>query len=403
MKKILKFILILIILGITIFIGYKFLKNDKKEAKDSKPKIKQELTIEEKVDEMLSKMSKEEKIGQMLIISNDNKVVTEEMKNSLEEIKPGGFIIFKQNISTYEKTKKFISDIKSTSKIPMIISTDEEGGLVQRLKAITDKEVTDIPQMYDVGLKNDLSLAYEVGKVMAEELRTLGINVTHAPVVDIYSNPKNTVIGKRSFGNNPTLVSQMANRLANGLEENGVIATYKHFPGHGDTEVDSHKSLPVINKSKEEIENLELIPFKNAISNGAKIIMIGHLSFPKLTNDNTPTSLSKIVITDLLKQELGFNGLVITDALNMGALVNEYTNEEITLKVIEAGADLLLMPVDPITSIKVIKENVTDERIDESVRKILIFKYKYLNKDNTLDVSYLNNEEHKNVIKKIKK
>ena len=188
--------------------------------------------------------------------------------------------------------------------------------------------------------------------------------------------------------------------LGKGLEDNGIIATYKHFPGHGDTTTDSHTSLPIINKSYEELLNNELIPFKKAIENDAKIIMVGHIAFPDLTNDNIPASLSKKIITNLLKNDLGYDGLVITDALNMGALINNYSDEDIYVKAVEAGVDILLMPSDAKKAIEVIKDNISVERIDESVKKILIFKYTYL-KDNILDESYLNNKEHQEIISKI--
>ena len=254
--------------------------------------------------------------------------------------------------------------------------------------------------MFYVGKTKDYNLAYEVGKVLAEDMRTLGINLAYAPVCDIFSNPNNKVIGNRSFGTSPNLVANMCTSLGKGLEDNGIIATYKHFPGHGDTATDSHTSLPVINKTYTELLNNELIPFKKAIENDAKIIMVAHIAFPSLTGNNTPSSLSKEVITDLLKNKLGYDGLVITDALNMGALTNNYTDEEIYVKAVEAGVDLLLMPSDAKEAIKAIKNNISEERIDESVKKILLFKYTYL-KDNVLDESYLNSKAHQEIINKI--
>ena len=360
----------------------------------------QQLTIENKVNNLMNEMTIEEKIGQMLIIYDTHETVDEELKQFIKDIKPSGFIINQSNITTFAKTKKYIEDLKLNSKIPLIISIDQEGGKVQRLQNLEDKKATYIPDMFDLGKTNDINLAYEVGKVLAEDMRTLGINVTYAPVCDVYSNPNNKVIGERSFGTDPNLVANMCVSLGKGLEDNGIIATYKHFPGHGDTTTDSHTSLPIINKSYEELLNNELIPFKKAIENDAKIIMIGHIAFPDLTNDNTPASLSKKIITDLLKNDLGYDGLVITDALNMGALINNYSDEDIYVKAVEAGVDILLMPTDAKKAIEVIKDNISVERIDESVKKILIFKYTYL-KDNILDESYLNNKEHQEIISKI--
>lgn len=359
-----------------------------------------ELTLEENVELMLENMTIEEKIGQMLIIYDTHETVDKELKEFIADIKPGGFIINQSNITTFAKTKKYIADLKANSDIPLIISIDQEGGSVQRLQNLEDKKATYVPSMFYVGKTKDYNLAYEVGKVLAEDMRTLGINLAYAPVCDIFSNPNNKVIGNRSFGTSPNLVANMCTSLGKGLEDNSIIATYKHFPGHGDTATDSHTSLPVINKTYTELLNNELIPFKKAIENDAKIIMVAHIAFPSLTGNNTPSSLSKEVITDLLKNKLGYDGLVITDALNMGALTNNYTDEEIYVKAVEAGVDLLLMPSDAKEAIKAIKNNISEERIDESVKKILLFKYTYL-KDNVLDESYLNSKAHQEIINEI--
>lgn len=387
----LKKIIVAILLFLLVFFLCQFIHNSN---------VLKEKRLEEKIEEIMNNMSVEEKIGQMLIIYDTHESVDDELKKLINEIKPSGFIINQSNITTFNKTKKYINDLKENSEIPLIISIDQEGGNVQRLQDLEDKKVTEIPSMLEVGKTNNLNIAYNVGRVLAEEMRTLGINVAYAPVCDIFSNPDNKVIGDRSFGDNPNLVADMCTSLGRGLEENGIIATYKHFPGHGNTATDSHTALPIINESYEDLINNELIPFKKAIDNDAKIIMVGHIAFPNLTNDNTPASLSKIIITDILKNELGYNGLVITDALNMGALRNNYTEEEIYIKAVEAGVDLLLMPSDVSETINVIKENIPISRIDESVKKILIFKYTYL-KDNILDESYLNNEYHQQIINEV--
>lgn len=408
-KTVVSIVIISIILLCTLFILFredKSLENNVidnpviDETSNQKPPVIVEQTIEEKVDKIINEMTIEEKIGQMLIIYDTHETVDEELKQFIKDIKPSGFIINQNNITTFDKTKKYIEDLKQNSEIPLIISIDQEGGKVQRLQNLEDEKATYIPSMLDLGKTNDIELAYEVGRVLAEDMRTLGINVVYAPVCDVFSNPYNEVIGNRSFGSNPNLVANMCVSLGKGLEDNGIIATYKHFPGHGDTTTDSHTSLPIINKSYEELLNNELIPFKKAIENDAKIIMVGHIAFPDLTNDNIPASLSKKIITNLLKNDLGYDGLVITDALNMGALINNYSDEDIYVKAVEAGVDILLMPSDAKKAIEVIKDNISVERIDESVKKILIFKYTYL-KDNILDESYLNNKEHQEIISKI--
>lgn len=396
MKKILTLIMILIVItGCNSNI-----KNEIETTKNEE--TKKELTIEDIVEEKMSKMTIEEKIAQMLVVYYSKDEVDSTLKNVFTTNTPGGFILMKDNITTYEKTKKFVDNLKNLSDVPLIISIDQEGGNVQRLKAITDKDATNIPYMYNVGLKNDTKLTYKIGKVIAEELRTIGVNVDYAPVLDIYSNPNNTVIGKRSFGKTKEIVSNHSIELAKGLMDNKVVPTYKHFPGHGDTAVDSHVGLPIINKTYDELKKEELVPFINAINNDAKIIMVGHLALPKITGDNTPATLSKKIVTDILKNDLGYKGLVITDGLNMGALTKNYTDEQIYVGAINAGCDLLLMPNGSKKAIEIIKNNIDEKRIDESVRKILIFKYTYLDEDNTLDESYLGSKEHKDIINQIK-
>ena len=386
MKKIIVFILILLLSGCNI--------------KESTKEVKKETIKKDKIDIMLENMSIEEKIAQMLIIEYDSDYVDDNLKSFLNSTPPGGFILMKENITTFDKTRQFVSDLKENSRIPLIISIDEEGGSVQRLKYLMDFKVSDIPFMYSVGLTNNYDLAYNIGKIIAEEVRTIGVNVDFAPVIDIYSNPNNTVIGKRSFGSDAEIVSNMAVHFTKGLEDNGVIGVYKHFPGHGDTDIDSHEALPIINKNLDDLKAFELVPFESAVKAGAKMIMVGHIAIPEVTHDNTPASLSKEVI-DILKDDLNYNGLIVTDALNMGAISDNYSNEEAYIKAVEAGNDLLLIPSDGINTINIIKDKVSLDRINESAYKILKFKYDYLDKDNFLDKSYLGSEEHTKIISQI--
>lgn len=395
-------VFVVIILGLVILF-----KDDKKDILDKDSKVDRNVNdvvkdeIEEKVNSKLKEMSIDEKIAQMIVLTWRDPDTYDDLYRIFRDKKVGGFILFKENMSTYLKTKTLISNLQGYNDIPLIIGMDQEGGLVQRLKYLKDVKVTDIPYMYYLGKTKDENLAYQVGKVMAEELRTIGVNVVFSPDIDIYSNPDNTVIGKRSFGNDYLLINKMAGSLARGLEETGVIPTYKHFPGHGDTAVDSHKDLPIINKTYQELKDLELQTFKYAINNDAKLIMVGHIALPQIAGDNTPASLSKKLITDVLKNDLGFEGLVITDALNMKALTDNYSHKDIVLKAVDAGVDILLMPEDVDNTIKYIKENISEERIENSVKKILTFKYKYLYDYQLLDKYYLGSKEHKEIISQI--
>lgn len=394
MKK--KFIILFIFI-ITILTGCS--NNKKVSNKDF-----EKLSIEEKVNYKMDNLSIDEKIAQMLIVYYIGDEYDENLSNIIKEVKPGGFILMSDNITTYDRTLNFVKGMQNDSDIPMIISTDEEGGSVQRIKGIRDVSVTDIPYMYYLGQTKDKNLAYKVGEIIANELRTIGVNLTYAPVMDIYSNPNNTVIGKRSFGSDPNTVYDMATSLKNGIEDNLVNTCIKHFPGHGDTETDSHFEIPIINKTLDELENSDLLPFIKSI-NDTNMIMVGHIALPKITDSSIPASLSKEIVTDLLKNKYNYKGLVITDALNMRSLTNNYSDKEIYTMAINAGVDLLLMPNGSKNAIKYIKEAIDDEEINiniinESVRKILTYKYSNI-KENYLDKSYLNKSEYSNVLNQI--
>ncbi len=403
--KVIVIILIILIVISGGFLGYLILKDTPLEKDNNK--VKENKVKENKVEETLKSLSLEEKIGQMLIISYRSGEMDATLKNALNNNKPGGFILFAENFTTYDKTIKLIKEIKESATIPMFISVDQEGGSVQRLKSLKDVEVTKIPDMFSLGNTKDKDLAYQVGSVIGEELKVFGINMDFAPDIDVVESRNQSFIGARSFGTDAKLVSDMGTSLAQGLSSKGVIPVYKHFPGHGSTTTDSHYDLPVINKTKDELLKKDLIPFKAAIDSGASVIMIGHLAIPKIDSNNTPASLSKTLITDLLKNELKYQGLVVTDALNMGALTKKYKEAEIYEMAINAGVDLLLMPSTSTSAIATIKDlvksgKVKEEQIDTSVRKILKLKYEKLTDDTMLPKSYLSSSEHKEIINKIK-
>jgi beta-N-acetylhexosaminidase len=398
MKRIFKLLFILLI---SVFlVGCK----DANKVFKTKPSVDE--TVYNEVDEVMSHMSLDEKIGQMFIISYNSTSYNDELSNIMSTVKPGGFMFLGYNITTYNDTLKFVKDLKGSSEIPLFITVDEEGGNVERL-AYLKEDITHIPYMYDVGLKDDLELTYDVGKVIGREIGVLGFNVDFAPVIDVVTNKDNQVIGKRSFGGDYEKVAKHGVALSNGIEEYNVISCYKHFPGHGSTMEDSHVDLPIINKDRETLLNEDLYPFKYAIHNDAKMIMVGHIAVPSITGDNTPASMSKAIINDLLIDELQYKGLVITDALNM-IEHRDYSSDEIYQNVINAGVDILLYPTDSIEAFNSVKKSVkegkiSEERINSSVRKILFYKYKYIkdNYDNYLDVSNLNSEENINTINKV--
>ncbi len=403
-----------IIFGVAVVAAGVFgvMKLTEKRVKDKEQPVAEDKSVEEAVEEWMKRMNLETKIGQMIIMTNEEQDVTGAFYQELMEVKPGGYILMIPNITTFARTKQMLAEIDRVSRqeygvegLPMILATDEEGGNVQRLLYVQDKEATDVPYMYDVGKMGDEELAFEIGKVLGEEVRSLGLNLTFAPDVDVFSNPANEVIGKRSFGEDKETVAKMALKVASGIESAGVGTAYKHFPGHGDTTVDSHVALPVINKSWEELEKVELYPFRRVIEAGAEMVMVGHIA---VNGSEEPASLDKEVVTDVLRGKLGFAGLAVTDALNMGAVAESYTGAEIAVKAVEAGEDLLLMPMsakearDAIVA-AVERGEITEARIDESVKKILSYKARRLKNFVAGNEAEFGGEVHKKVVQRVTK
>lgn len=413
MKKVVIILAIIVVILLTA-LGLWYITKPEPEEVVDEPEVQEEVkeyTEEEKlalkVDEKMKDMTLREKIGQMLIVSYSGTEYNAELDTLLKDVKPGGFILFSDNISTYQNTTEYIKNVKSTASIPMIIGIDQEGGRVQRIKALADANVITIPSMLEVGRTNDEEISYKVGKILASEIASFGVNLDFAPVLDVFSNPNNTVIGDRAFGVDYQSVVKMSLPFAHGMQEENIIPVYKHFPGHGDTAADSHVELPVVNKTKEELYQNELIPFKNAIDDGAQAIMVAHIALPNVTGNYLPATLSKEVITDILRNELKFDGVVITDAINMGALANNYNLEEICEYSINAGADCLLMPKNPVETVntieKLINENrISEEKINEAVTRILKLKYKNkLDEERTLDYNNIGKQENIDVINSI--
>lgn len=336
------------------------------------------------IKDKISKMSLEEKIGQMIIAGFNGKKLNYEINTLVNDLDVGGIILFSRNIENSNQLKKLTEDINNINKnIPLFISTDEEGGRVSRLP----NDTTKFKSAKDIGYKGDTNYAYENGMNLGRTLKEHNINMDFAPVIDIYSNPKNTVIGDRAFGTDEKIVSAMGIATMNGLKREGVIPVVKHFPGHGDTDIDSHFDLPVVNKSLKQLENFELVPFKEAIDKGCDAIMVSHILVEKIDSKN-PATLSKNIIYKLLREKMNFKGVVITDDMHMKAISNNLSIEEASVKSINAGSDIILIGSDIDITKSVIEKiklavknnNITEDRIDESVYRILTLKEKYLNK-----------------------
>jgi len=343
-------------------------------------------------ESILAEMTLEEKVAQMFFITpealTEVNLVTEAgntTEAAFSEYPVGGIIYFGQNMESREQVSAMLRRMQDISEkqinIPIFLATDEEGGRVSRLYG---GAITDIPyvgDMYSVGKSEDSSEAYQVGRTIGSYMKELNFNVDFAPVADIYSNPENTVIGDRAFGSTAELVSEMVPMAVKGLQSEGVLATLKHFPGHGDTADDSHNGYASSYKTMEELEQCEFLPFYAGIQSNVAFVMMGHISLPNVLDDETPASLSYEIVTEILREKLQFNGIIITDALNMGAIAQNYSSGEAAVMAVEAGVDMLLMPADFKTAYETLINSVqegriSEERINESVLRILQTKRK---------------------------
>ena len=361
------------------------------------------LTPEDQAAEIVSKMTVEEKVGQMLMPDFRNwngsgfTVMNDEVKGVIEKYHLGGVILFAENVKGTEQTARLVDGLQQASpEIPLLITIDQEGGIVRRLQTGTG-----MPGNMALGATRSTDLSYSVGNVIGRELNSLGINVNFGPDLDVNINPANPVIGVRSFGSDPKMVSDLGVAYIKGVQAAGVAATGKHFPGHGDTATDSHLGLPVVTHDIETLNSVDLVPFKAAIENGVDMIMTAHVAFPAVddtkviskkdgTQVNLPATLSKKVLTDLLRTEMGFKGVVSTDALNMKAIADHFGAEESVIMAINAGTDIALMPAvvqstDQIADfdkvynavVNAVKTNVIPEsRTTESATRIMTLKIK---------------------------
>jgi beta-N-acetylhexosaminidase len=337
-------------------------------------------------------MSVEEKVGQMLMPDYRNwngKNVTEmlpEIEQQVKDYHLGGVILFLENVVTTEQTTKLVSDYQEAAeKYGMLMTIDQEGGIVTRLQSGTH-----MPGNMAIGATRSEEVAENVGRAIGEELHSLGINMNLAPVLDTNNNPDNPVIGVRSYGEDPKLVAKMGNAYIKGLQDSGTAATAKHFPGHGDTAVDSHLGLPEVPHDIERLKEVELYPFQQAMDAGIDAVMTAHVTFPKIDDtkaisqkDGTeiavPATLSNKVLTGLMREEMGYKGVIITDAMNMKAIADHFGQVDAAIRSVKAGTDIVLMPVglDAVANglyDAVNSGEISEERIEQSVERILTLK-----------------------------
>ncbi len=384
---------------------------------------------EDVITELLSHMTLEEKVGQMMVVSfrvwqdlsgtaaeagstvesressaKSARVNVTELNDALREFIReyhfGGTILFSENIKDAEQTLRLVMDLQAANQqgggIPYFVAIDQEGGSITRINFAT----TGVGNMA-LAATADPENATKMAQIYGTELQALGINMDYAPVLDINNNPRNPIIGVRSFSDSPQIVSEFGEAYLRGLKSTGTIGTLKHFPGHGDTGTDSHTGFPCINKTYEELKAFELIPYETAIAGGADMIMTAHIQFPEIEKETyvsvstgkevyLPATMSHVILTDILRGDMGFEGVVVTDSLEMAAIADNFAFEDVLCKTISAGADMLMLPMvydstdlDRLEktvdlAVRLVKEGKIDEaRIDESVRRILTLKEKY--------------------------
>lgn len=354
------------------------------EVMNEEPEPTVEDYLEEIVEACISAMPIEDKVAQLFMVTPESltgasKVTQagEKTQEVLSQYRVGGFVYFSNNLVDKEQVTNMISATAGYNLYDMFFAIDEEGGKVSRVQK-SAIEVPEVGNMSEIGASGDANNAYEAGKTIGQYLRELGFNVDFAPVADVVTVSDKSTIGDRSFGADPAVVGQMVQKCAEGIQENDVSACLKHFPGLGDTTADTHTERAVIEKSLEELQTSDFVAFKAAIDAGVDFVMVSHAT-AKGIDEVYPSSLSKKVITEQLRDYLGYDGIVITDAMNMKAITEYYTTEEACVKTIKAGADMILMPADFEAGYNAVLEAVNDgtiseERIDESLKRIFRVK-----------------------------
>jgi len=358
-------------------------------------------------DSLYARLSMDERIGQLYIVAlytNKDQNHISGVRKLVEQERIGGIILMQDDA---EQEIALVNEFQKKSRVPMLFGMDAEWGLYQRIKTAHK-----FPWAMTLGAIQDNNLVYEMASKIAEDAKKMGIYWNFAPVVDVNTNPKNPIIGNRSFGSDVQNVIAKSLAYAQGLQDNGVLAAIKHFPGHGDTDVDSHLDLPVVKHSLERLNKIELAPFKALMDKKIGGAMIAHLYVPQLEKGkNIPASISYDIVTNLLKNKFRYEGLVITDALNMNAVAKKYPAGELDLRAFKAGNDVLLFSQDVPTGKKLIKEaiqkgEISEKRLEESVKKILKTKY-LLGLQNLRPLSseginnVLNNDSHAKISEKL--
>lgn len=327
-------------------------------------------------------MTLKEKIGQLFMLGFTGTSVSTELAALMAEYRPGGLIVFARNLESSEQIVELTNDLQGLSPdSPLLLAIDQEGGRVSRLPA----GFTIFPPCAVLGRCGSTDLAYAAAKTTAAELRAVGLNMNMAPVLDLNTNPANPIIGDRAFSEEPAQVGELGVATMKGLQDHHVVACGKHFPGHGDTTADSHKELPVVHASAHRLRELELRPFQHAIANGLTAIMTAHVLYPKLDAER-PATLSPFFLNTILREELGFTGVIYSDDLEMNAIIDHYGIEEASVLAFRAGVDVLLICKDQDRAVKAMEAlyrattdgTISAERIEASLRRVTELKNRFI-------------------------
>lgn len=339
----------------------------------------------------LKTMSLEEKVGQLFVVNleqlddsrgdfYEHRKITEQMKENLQKYHVGGVILFSRNIEKRKQTKRLIRRLQKNAGTSLFISVDEEGGDVARIGNNEKMKTTKFPTMEEIGQRENADYVYDMAATIGKEIGELGFNVNYAPVADVKTSELNKEIGTRSFGADPEKVSEMVDAYIQGLKSQNICTTLKHFPGQGSSSGDTHQGSVDIDSSIVSLRKTDFKPFKAGIESGADFIMVSHISVSKVTESSEPASMSDLIMTTILREELGFEGIIITDAFDMASITDNYTAGEAAYGSFKAGADIILMPQNLEEAYKAVLEKAQEDedmekRLDDSVLRILQLKF----------------------------
>ena len=364
--------------------------DDQNETDPQTPDAPEASAAQQTAQALLDTMTDEEKIWQLFFVTpeaitnvNTATVAGETTKKALEQYPVGGIVYFAKNLEDREQTVALLENTQSYAKIPLFLGVDEEGGTVSRVGSNPEMGVPSVGDMRSLGKQQDPAAAYTAGQDIGGSLHALGFNLDFAPVADV-AQGADSVIGSRSFGSDPELCASLAGVIVKSLRAEGIVSCLKHFPGYGSATVDDHNGTSIVEKTLSELEGCDLVPFQSIIASEGSVpfVMVSHLSYPNVTGSDTPADLSASIVTDILRDKLDYQNVIITDSHSMASITDHYSAGDAAVKALAAGCDMILMPSDLQAAFDAVKAAVADgtlsqARIDESVLRILTVKAEY--------------------------